>query len=289
LARGGFGKALKSGMAFDSHSVLALESRRAAEMEKLITHQGGRAFVAPSMREVPIESNVEAFAFAEKLFAGQFDLVILLTGVGTRYLDKVIATRYEPGKFAEALRKLPVIVRGPKPLAVCREMNIPVAGIAAEPNTWHELMTVIEARAEKCIAVQEYGKTNPELMSALEARGAEVTAVPVYQWAMPEDTGPLREAVRRLAAKEFDAVLFTTSIQTDHLMQIAEQEQLVGPLREGLDNAVIASIGPTTTEALNGHGLQPDFEPTHPKMGIMVFELARDFHELREKKSRSRL
>jgi uroporphyrinogen-III synthase len=276
-------------MAFDSHSILALESRRAVEMEKLITNQGGKAFVAPSMREVPLESNTEAFDFAEKLFAGQFDLIILLTGVGTRYLDKVIAARYEPGKFAEALRKLPVIVRGPKPLAACREMNVPVAGIAPEPNTWRELLTVLEARNEKRIAVQEYGKTNPELIAALEARGGEVTRVPVYQWEMPEDTGPLREAVRRLAAKEFDAVLFTTSVQADHLMEIAEQDHLVGSMREGLDNAVIASIGPTTTEALNAHGLQPDFEPAHPKMGIMVFELARDFHNLREKKSRSRL
>jgi len=276
-------------MAFDSHSILALESRRAPEMEKLINNQGGKAFVAPSMREVPLESNTEAFDFAEKLFAGKFDLIILLTGVGTRYLDKVIATRYEPGRFAEALRKLPVIVRGPKPLAVCREMDVPVAGIAPEPNTWRELMTAVEARAEKCIAVQEYGKTNHELIAALEARGGEVTRVPVYQWEMPEDTGPLREAVRRLSAKEFDAVLFTTSVQADHLMEIAEQEHLVGPMREGLDHAVIASIGPTTTEALSGHGLQPDFEPSHPKMGIMVFELARDFHDLCEKKSRSRL
>ena len=276
-------------MAFDSHSILALESRRAAEMEKLITNQGGKAFVAPSMREVPLESNTGAFAFAEKLFAGEYDLIILLTGVGTRYLDKVIATRFEPGKFAEALRKLPVVVRGPKPLAVCREMEIPVAGIAPEPNTWRELMTVLDGRGEKKIAVQEYGKTNPELMAALGARGGEVTRVPVYQWQMPEDTGPLREAVRRLSKKEFDGVLFTTSVQTDHLMEIAEQEHLVGPMREGLDHAVIASIGPTTTEALNGHGLQPDFEPAHPKMGIMVFEFARDFRELCEKKSRSRL
>jgi uroporphyrinogen-III synthase len=276
-------------MAFDSRSILALESRRAAEMEKLITNQGGKAFVAPSMREVPIESNTEAFAFAERLFAGEFDLVILLTGVGTRYLDKVISTRYEPGRFAEALRKLPVFVRGPKPLAVCREMSVPVAGIAAEPNTWRELLAAMEGRSEKHIAVQEYGKTNAELIAALEERGGEVTRVPVYQWEMPEDTGPLREAVRRLSAKEFDAVLFTTSVQADHLMTIAEQEQMVGPIREGLDHAVIASIGPTTTEALNGHGLRPDFEPTHPKMGIMVFELARDFHELSDKKSRSRL
>jgi uroporphyrinogen-III synthase len=259
-------------------------------MEKLIVNQGGRAFVAPSMREVPIESNTEAFAFAEKLFAGEFDLVILLTGVGTRYLDKVLATRYPAGAFADALRKTTVVARGPKPLAVCREWNVPVALTAPEPNTWHEILQVLTQPLQgQRIAIQEYGRANPELTRALEARGAQVTAVPIYQWAMPEDTAPLREAVRRLAESEFDAVLFTTATQADHLIAIAEEEHLVGAARQGLDRAVIASIGPTTTETLDAHGIQKDFEPSHPKMGMMVVELARAIHALLEKKQRSRL
>ena len=64
--------------------VLSLESRRAAEMAKLIENYGGRAIVAPSMREVPLESNTEALEFARTLAANGFDMVILLTGVGTR-------------------------------------------------------------------------------------------------------------------------------------------------------------------------------------------------------------
>ena len=49
---------VKSGLA--GLRVLSLESRRAAEMAKLIENYGGRAIVAPSMREVPLESNTEA-------------------------------------------------------------------------------------------------------------------------------------------------------------------------------------------------------------------------------------
>ncbi len=276
-------------MPFDGLSVLALESRRAPEMEKLITSQGGAAFVAPSMREVPIESNTAAFAFAEQLFAGAFDMVILLTGVGTRYLDKVLATRYPPGAFAEALRKLAVVARGPKPVAVCRELQIPVTLAAPEPNTWREVMATIKDRPEGRIAVQEYGRTNAELITALRNKGAKVTQVPVYQWAMPEDTAPLREAVHRLAKGAFDAVVFTTSVQADHLIEVAEAESLVGEVREGLERAVIGSIGPTTTEALENHGLRPDFEPSHPRMGTLIVEFGREVHKLRESKMRSRL
>ena len=92
-------------MSFHGLRVLALESRRAAEMEQLILKQDGRPFVAPSMREIPLAQNDEAFAFAERLFAGEFDMVILLTGVGTRQLHRLLATRYPETAFSDALAR----------------------------------------------------------------------------------------------------------------------------------------------------------------------------------------
>ena len=86
--------------------VLALESRRATEMAELIRRQGGDPFVAPSMRELPLESNDVAFRFADQLFAGAFDMMILLTGSGTRVLNRVIASRYPEDAFAAALRTI---------------------------------------------------------------------------------------------------------------------------------------------------------------------------------------
>ena len=74
--------------------VLSLESRRAPEMAKLIANYGGLATVAPSMREVPLESNTEAQEFARTLDGDGFDMVILLTGVGTRALSRVAETVY---------------------------------------------------------------------------------------------------------------------------------------------------------------------------------------------------
>ena len=108
----------------------------------------------------------------------------------------------------------------------------------------------------------------------MRARGAEVTPVRVYQWDLPEDTAPLREAARRLAAGEFDVALFTTSIQIDHLMRVAAEMGVEPAAREGLSRARIASIGPTTSEALEEFGFHPAMEPSHPKMGILVREAA---------------
>src|ERR1700704_4552320 len=149
-------------MQFDGLRVLSLESRRSAEIEKLIRARGGEPFVAPSRREIPLQDNPQAFAFANRLFAGEFDMLILLTGVGSRLLNQILETRFPAGSFVEALKQLTVVVRGSKPAAVMREWNVPVAVAVPEPNTWREILAATAARPERKIAVQEYGRSSPE-------------------------------------------------------------------------------------------------------------------------------
>jgi uroporphyrinogen-III synthase len=261
-------------MAFQGMQVLSLESRRAAEIAELIRKQGGVPFVAPSMREAPVEESSAAFAFGTRLFAGEFEMVILLTGVGTKQLARVLAERFPEGAFPEALRRLTVVVRGPKPAAALREMGVTPTLIAGEPNTWREVLAVTAGRPERRIAVQEYGRPNPELLAGLRDRGAEVTTVPVYRWDLPEDLEPLREAARRLAARQVDVVLFTTGIQIAHLIRVAAELGIEQAAMDGLRSAWVGSIGPATTETLEEYGVAPRFEPSHPKMGFLVKEAA---------------
>ena len=245
--------------------VLALESRRSAEIAELIRKQGGEPFVAPSMREVPLAASDEVFSFAERLAAGGFDMMVLLTGVGTRQLARVIG----PG-FAASLRRDAVAARGPKPVAALRELGIAPAVVAPAPNTWRELLAALEGRPERRFAVQEYGRSNPELLEALRSRGAEVTPVRVYQYGLPENPDPLREAARRLAAGEFRMALFTTAVQIEHLALVAREQGIEDAALAALRRCTVGSIGPTTTEALEEFGIRPDFEPEHPRMGFLV-------------------
>src|SRR5229473_2228837 len=109
---------------FAGMRVLALESRRAPELAKLIATYDGQPMVAPSMREVPLESNKEALAFAAKLLAGEFDMVIFLTGVGARALLGVVETTHKRDEYIAALQRVKVVARGPKPVAVLRELGV---------------------------------------------------------------------------------------------------------------------------------------------------------------------
>ena len=261
-------------MPFDGLRVLSLESRRAAEMATLIRKQGGEPFVAPSMREVPLEQHEEAFAFAGTLLRGEFDCLVLLTGVGTRLLWKTLISRYPEEELKKALRGITLLVRGPKPSAAVRELGLVPDIQVPEPNTWREVLTTMQARPETRLALQEYGESNTALIDGLRAQGKEVTPVRIYGWDLPEDTGPLREAAAKLIAGDFDVVLLTTSTQIVNLMKIAAEEGIERQVLESLGSAFIGSIGPTTSETLEEYGLKADFEPSHPKMGLLVNEAA---------------
>lgn len=263
---------------FNGARVLTLESRRGQEISRLIATYGGEPVHAAAMREVPVAANPETLRFAADLFAGKIHVVIFLTGVGARALLSSIAQAHPAEQFFEALRKIAVIARGPKPLAVLREWNVPVAVAAPEPNTWRELLAAIDGAAldlqEKKVAVQEYGISNTELLEGLRVRGAEVVRVVVYQWDLPEDLAPMHAAINEVIAGRLDVALFTTSVQVIHLFRVAEELRRGDALKAALGRVVKASIGPTTTVALASHGLVADIEASHPKMGFLVKEAA---------------
>jgi uroporphyrinogen-III synthase len=265
--------------ALDGLVVLALESRRASEMAELIRRHGGTPMVAPSMREVPLAENEAAAAFVDALEDGAIDVVILLTGVGTRTLAWALSARCPRERFAELLARTRLVARGPKPVSALRELGLAPDITIPEPNTWREILATLdrELPVERLrVAVQEYGVSNPELIAGLRDRGAEVTAVPVYRWALPEDTGPLRAAVTAVMAGRVDAILCTSATQVHHLFRVAlESGRDLQSLRDCFDRVLVASIGPVCSEALLAHGLSVDLEPEHPRMGQLVSAVAR--------------
>lgn len=267
-------------MALSGMRVLSLESRRAAETAELIRRQGGEPVIAPSMREVPLESNEDAIRFGERLLRGDFDMLIFMTGVGTRLLMRVLDACFPPAEIRNAIRATTIVVRGPKPSAAIREIGLSPALNAPEPNTWHEVLDVTKDRAERRIAVQEYGRPSAQLYDALRGRGADVTPVTVYEWELPEDVAPLQNAARELAQKRIDMVLLTSSVQLTHLLQIASNLGIEREVRDGFGHAVVASVGPTTSETLAEAGLRVDMEPSHPKLGMLVKEAAERGPEL---------
>ena len=262
---------------FDGLRVFAFESRMTAEIAALIERYGGRATVVPALREVPLEENHTALDFADRLLAGQIDVVIFLTGVGVEQLLRITDIRYPREQLVKAIAGVKTVARGPKPVTALRAVGIQPAITVPEPNTWREILATLSESIPvegKRIAVQEYGVSNRDLIAGLEARGAVVMTVPVYRWALPEDRGPLQSAAHAIVNLEADVILFTSSAQVTNFIQLADATGIGAQLRRCARETVIGSIGPVCSEALRAHGIEPDFEPPHPKLGHLVKEAA---------------
>ncbi len=256
--------------------VCSFESRRGPEMARLIEKFGGLGTIVPSMKEVPVEDHREAFEFAERLLAGKLDIVIFMTGVGTEALVQTLASRGLDGPVLAKLAESIVIARGPKPVAVLNRWGVRIDLRAPEPNTWQVMAAEIERQglslAGKRVAVQEYGIPSTDLYEWLAAQRAEVFPVPIYNWALPDDVEPLRRAIRSTVAGEFDILLWTSAQQVVHACQVAESLGVRADWIEAANRCFIGSIGPTASERLREFGLEPDLEPSHPKMAHLVRE-----------------
>src|SRR5688572_1478112 len=163
-----------TGRGYGGLRVVTFESRMADEAARLVRNHGGVAISAPTMKEVPLETNEAAFAFAEALLAGEVDVVLFLTGVGTRTLFAAWQTRFDTAALTVALAKTTTVARGPKPVRALRDLGVPITITVPEPNTWRELLLTLDEAAESVelrgahVAIQEYGVANDELVRELE-------------------------------------------------------------------------------------------------------------------------
>ena len=276
-----------SSSGFNGLRVAAFESRMAEEMTRLITRYGGQPLVAPSMREIPLEDNPEVFRFGEQLLKNQFDMVILLTGVGTRTMVEALKTRQPLDTIKAALARVSLVARGPKPIAALKELSLAPEIAVPEPNTWRDILQALDDRkpvAGLRVAVQEYGASNADLLEALRQRGADVTRVSVYRWALPEDTTPLRQALDAILAGQVDVVLITNAVQVEHVMRMLTEDNQAERFQQVMRRMVIASVGPIASERLRSYGLPVDLEPSHPRMGTLVKEASEQAQMILAKK-----
>ncbi len=277
---------------FQGLRVGALESRMRVEMERLIIRHGGLPIVAPSMQELPLSNHPEALAFGESLVAGTVDILLLLTGVGFRTLLDILETNFSQDVITEALGRVILVVRGPKPASVAKSLGLHPQIQIPEPNTWRDILSTLdnsypEGLIGKRVSVQEYGVSNAELLEGLRQRGAQVTPVPVYRWTLPDDLLPLQQLLQQILNEQISVLLITNAIQVDHSLKVLADPLKITQLHAALKHMMVASIGQLASERLRYHGFPVDLEPSHPKMGILVKEASQHAHTILATKKRS--
>lgn len=259
-------------------------------MRDLIAKSGGQALIAPAMQEIPLPENHEALAFGRKLLAGEVDAVIFMTAGGAKTLLAALETLAPAKQVKEALGTAFLLARGPKPAEALDAYGLAPFTVPP-PSTWKEILEALDharpSLQQKTVAIQEYGDSNTELVEELLKRGARVVRVPVYRWTLPEDTGPLLQALQTVIRGEADVVLFTNSNQIRQVIRFAQEEGLEQEFRQALKRTVVASVGPVCSEYLDEYGVPVDLEPERPKMADLVEEANRRGPQLLVQKRRN--
>ena len=256
-------------------TVVILEARRATEMAELVRRYGGEPWSVPAMQELPLDDASESVAGLRELCEQGTDVFICLTGVGTRQLYELADQTGLRKRLLEVWDKAIVVVRGPKPAAVLRELGVRIDRAAPEPNTSREVLDVLASDQFHRVAIQLYGGPDAELRSALEARGARVLELPLYRWALPSDIQPMIDLLDGL--DRVDALAVTSATQIRNLFKVADEAGRADQLRNGLRKLTVAAVGPVAAQAIREHGIEVSVEPEHPHMGTMVRDLARHF------------
>lgn len=255
-----------------SWRVLVLESRWPQVLADLVRQQGWEPVCAPAVEEVAVPAPEVARPLG-RLCSRDVDWVVFFTGVGVQRLYEAAATLGLGEAFVQAVREIPVAVRGPKPVAVLGRWGVRPQVQAPSPHTTAELCRALDTvlLVGRRVFVQHYGEPNQALRDYLARRGAEaVDAVP-YRWALPQDVRPLVRAVHAVLDGQVDALLVTSRPQVLHLFTVAEREGLSTALREALnDRVVVAAVGPTSRAALEACGVRVAVSPDHPKMAPLV-------------------
>lgn len=260
--------------------VALLQGRRSDELADLVRRHGGVPVSVAAVREAAVDARADVASFIDRLTAGEFAIVIFLTGAGVNTLFDEARRLGREDELMRALGAAMLVTRGPKPAAALKPAGLVSALRVHEPFTTAELLAAMDQipLAGIPVALVHYGERNDALAGALIGRGARLAELCLYEWLLPEDLAPIQAMVRALIAGELDAIAFTSQVQARNLFMVAADLGLADALRRALnERVVVASVGPTCATALAELGVPPDIVPEHPKMGHLIVALARDF------------
>ena len=256
-------------------TIAILEARLGRQFVELIEKHGGRPLHAPALAEVPDLDRDAIARLVADLEASPPAVAIFQTGIGTRALFDATDALGLTTRLLALLAGTTVAVRGPKPTGALRGRGVRMDLSAKDPFTTTEVLEMLAQTpvSGRRVVVQRYGVTNAELEEALKARGASVIEIPTYRWSLPQDTRPLVELMDALDQRRVDAVAVTNAAQVHNLFELAGKLGRADALRAGLNGALVASVGPVSSDALRKFGVTVGLEASPPKLGPLISAL----------------
>lgn len=270
------------GHAFDGRLIAVPETRQLDVLAELLERRGAEVLRCPLVAIKDAADAAPIEAWIERLIADPPALLIVYTGEGLKRLLGFAERAGMRERFVAALGVVRKLCRGPKPKRVLKTLGLESDIDAAAPTTAGIVTTLetLELGGQR-VAVQLYGdQPIPELDACLAELGATPDFVAPYVYASAADDERVVELIRRLGAREIDAIAFTSKSQVERLLKLARERDLEPTLTVGLASTCVAAIGPVVAETLARAGIRVDTMPEEAFfMKPLVTALARRFED----------
>jgi len=262
-------------------------------MAEMVRARDGVPLSAPAIKESPLEPGPDVVELVSRLRRGELDAILFLTRGGVEALPEATKSACSREELISALRTLPLGVRGPKTLAAVTKLVGEGEGeiiLSDRPHRWQGLLEAVDRKhplGGLAVAVIEHGVAS-RLRAALIDHGASPLSVALYRWVLPDDVGPLHEAIAHLLDGRARVALFTSGAQIDGLMGVAAEQDLDEPIRHALAESLVGAVGRVTADRLRSFGVTPDFVPMQSRMQDLVRDAADRVADLPETPEMSR-
>jgi uroporphyrinogen-III synthase len=248
-------QARKHIMALHGLKIALAEGRQLEELAQMLEKEGAVPLRCPMVSILDAPDPAPVLAWVRELIAGQFHLVILMTGEAVRRLLRLAEEAGLRPAAVHALGGATTLTRGPKPALALKEIGLTPRLVAQKPTTDGVIATLADMPlAGQTVGLTLYGEPNPRLVEFLESAGARVRTVMPYVFAPAADADRITELIDNLAAGKVDVAIFTSSPQVERLYEVAAERGKTAELQEGLSRTRVAAVGPVVAETLRQKG-----------------------------------
>ena len=249
-------------MSLANRTIALAEGRQLEDLAAMFEREGATPLRCPLLSILDAPDDVPILAWLDRLQAGVFDWLILLTGEGLRRLLTCADRHGRRDAVIAVLAKTRTLTRGPKPGRALKEIGLTATLVAQAPTTDGVIASLRSLNLQGLtVGLQLYNETNPPLEQFLRDAGAKAFTVQPYIYAPASDTERVGELMRLMADGKVDAIIFTSSPQIDRLFEVAAERQALPLLLEGLAKTRVAAVGPIVEETLHKHGVTVDLCP----------------------------
>lgn len=244
-------------------TILVTRAREQAEKTAAaIRARGARAIVLPSIELHPPK---DPAAVAQALdHMAQYGWVAFTSENGVEWAWRAIEAR---GRASAPFGQAKLAAIGPGTAAALERHGVRVDVVAAESKGEGLARAVLAAMAaDESLLLLRAEVARDVFPEALRAAGHRVDVVAVYE-TRPAAGPEAAEVIAQLAGGAIDAVTFTSASTVESFVGLAGGGERAKAL---LEQTLVASIGPITSEALVAHGVRIDAVPARSTLEALL-------------------